>query len=110
LILAICAFFFVSSGGRMVPATALVSGTALPQTRGSFMSSVSSVQQLSSAISSYLAGLIVTSDAAGRLVNYQIVGYVAIVFTFVAIFLSRRIHAIEDNSTPSATEVPVMEH
>lgn len=94
-ILAICAFFFVSSGGRMIPATALVSGTAKPQNRGSFMSIVSCVQQLSSAASSYIAGLIVTTSSTGHLDNYAVVGYIAIAFTFVAIFLSRRIEATE---------------
>jgi len=95
LILAICAFFFVSSGGRMIPATALVSGTSRPENRGSFMSIVSCVQQLAAAISSYIAGVVVTKGASGRLENYEIVGYVAISFTFVAIYLSRRISAIE---------------
>lgn len=95
LILAICAFFFVSSGGRMIPATALVSGTSRPENRGSFMSIVSCVQQLAAAISSYIAGVVVTKSASGRLENYEVVGYVAIAFTFVAILLSRRISAIE---------------
>lgn len=102
IILAICAFFFVSSGGRMIPATALVSGTALPQTRGSFMSIVSCVQQLSSAVSSYIAGWIVTTNATGRLENYNVVGYVAVAFTFVAIYLSKKIQAVETSPTKSA--------
>lgn len=95
LILTICAFFFVSSGGRMIPATALVSGTSRPENRGSFMSIVSCVQQLAAAVSSYIAGVVVTKSASGRLENYEIVGYVAIAFTFVAIYLSRRISAVE---------------
>lgn len=106
-VLAICAFFFVVSGGRMIPATALVSGTARSQNRGSFMSIVSCVQQLSSAFSSYLAGLIVTTGAQGQLENYEVVGYIAIAFTFVAIFLSRRIEAIEN--TPSNESIPTAE-
>jgi predicted MFS family arabinose efflux permease len=110
LILFICAFFFVSSGGRMVPATALVSGTALPQTRGSFMSIVSSAQQLSSAVSSYIAGLIVYTAPDGKLQNYPVVGWVAIIFTFVAIYLSRKIHAIEESSSANKTEPVILEH
>ncbi|NUN05971.1 MAG: MFS transporter [Bdellovibrio sp.] len=94
-ILVICAFFFVSSSGRMIPATALVSGTAAPQNRGSFMSIVSCVQQMAAALSSYLAGLIITTDGKGHLVNYNVVGYVAVLFTFVAIYLSRKINATE---------------
>lgn len=103
LALAISAFFFVSSSGRMIPATALVSGTSLPQNRGSFMSIVSCVQQLAAAISSYAAGLIVTTGPEGHLERYNYVGYVAVVFTFVAIYLSRRIYAIEgSNAVPDA--------
>ncbi|WP_374027250.1 MFS transporter [Bdellovibrio bacteriovorus] len=107
VVLAICAFFFVVSGGRMIPATALVSGTAKPQNRGSFMSIVSCVQQLSSAVSSYIGGLIVTTGANGRLEHYPVVGYIAIAFTFVAIFLSRRIEAVEGGG-PAPVE-PVAE-
>ncbi|XGC79474.1 MFS transporter [Bdellovibrio bacteriovorus] len=96
--LGICAFFFVSSGGRMIPATALVSGTAQPHNRGSFMSIVSCVQQLSAALSSYIAGWIVSSTPSGGLKNYEVVGYVAVIFTFVAIYLSKKIHSIEGGS------------
>lgn len=109
-ILAICAFFFVSSGGRMIPATALVSGTSLPQNRGSFMSIVSCVQQMASAISSYIAGLIITTDANGHLVNYNLVGYVAVAFTFIAIYLSRRIETVDTGSNKTSNELtPISE-
>ncbi|MEK2645652.1 MFS transporter [Bdellovibrio sp. BCCA] len=104
LTLAICAFFFVSSGGRMIPATALVSGTSLPQNRGSFMSIVSCVQQMAAAVSSYIAGLIITTGPNGHLDNYNVVGYIAVVFTFVAIYLSRRIHAIESATTKTEAD------
>ncbi len=104
--LAICAFFFISSGGRMIPATALVSGAASSQYRGSFMSIVSCVQQLSAALSSYLAGIIVTRSESGHLDHYNYVGYIAIVFTFVAIYLSKKIYAIEDPSQNAKEVIP----
>lgn len=108
-VLSICAFFFVSSGGRMIPGTALVSGTVKPAHRGSFMSIVSCVQQLASAASSYIAGLIVTTGATGRLENYNVVGYIAIVFTFVAIYLSRKIHSVEGPQSPPDRETHLAE-
>ena len=104
MVLAICAVFFVTSGGRMIPSTALVSGTVLPQNRGSFMSIVSCVQNLSSAVASYIAGLIVTAGPNGRLEHYNYVGYSAILFTFVAIYLSRKIHAVEGHTSSSSTD------
>lgn len=100
LSIGLCAFFFATSGGRMIPATALVSGAAHPQHRGSFMSIVSCVQQLSSAIASYVVGLIVTSDSQGHLEHFNFVGYMAVIFSFVAIYLSRNVHAVE-STTPS---------
>lgn len=88
-------FLFVSSGGRMIPASTLVSGTANPQTRGSFMSIVSCVQQMASAVASYVSGIIITRGNQGELENYDIVGYLAIGTTFIAIYLSRKIKATE---------------
>lgn len=102
LSLSICAFYFASSGGRMIPATALVSGTANPQHRGSFMSIVSCVQQMSSAVSSYISGLLITAGPQGHLENFNFVGYMAVVFTFVAIYLSRYVRAVEGVPGPAA--------
>jgi predicted MFS family arabinose efflux permease len=99
LVLVYTTFLFVVSGGRMIPASAMTSGTSLPQTRGSFMSIVSCVQQLSSAAASYISGIIITRDTTGHLLNYELVGYLAIATTFIALFLSSRIHAIETPST-----------
>ncbi|WP_413290828.1 MFS transporter [Bdellovibrio sp. HCB337] len=95
IVLCHTSFMFVVSGGRMIPASAMVSGTSTAQTRGSFMSIVSCVQQMASALASYIAGVLITKDANGHLVNYEIVGYIAIVTTFVALYLSRRIETVE---------------
>lgn len=109
LVLTVTSFLFVVSGGRMIPASAMVSGTTLPQNRGSFMSIVSCVQQLSSALASYIAGIvIVKNEATGRLDHFEVVGYIAIITTFVAIYLSNRISAIE--GAPAAAAAPSLEH
>jgi MFS transporter, DHA1 family, inner membrane transport protein len=89
LILVSCSFFIVMSG-RMVPAMAMVSSTATPEYRGSFMSFSSAVQNLSAALASYAGGLIVTVEA-GHFVHYERAGYVAIAFSLLAFFASRRI-------------------
>lgn len=88
-------FFFVCIGGRMIPATALVSTTVQPQQRGTFMSLVSSVQQFSSAAAAYIAGTIVTTSATGQLLDYDKVGYLAAAFTILAIFANRLIQTTE---------------
>ncbi|MNL43410.1 Major Facilitator Superfamily protein [compost metagenome] len=105
LILTATASFFVFSGARFIPATAIVSGTTLPKNRGSFMSIVSCVQQLTSATASYVAGIIVTQTTDGRLLNYNIVGYIAIGFTLLSLYLSKTLKTIEVPAHDPATEI-----
>jgi predicted MFS family arabinose efflux permease len=83
--------FFVMSGGRFIPAQAMVTATVNPQNRGSFMSIVSSVQQLSAGLASYLAGIIVAKQADGTLVNYNWVGAISIASAIFTIYLVTRI-------------------
>lgn len=89
LILISCSFFIAMSG-RMVPAMAMVSSTATPEYRGSFMSFSSAVQNLSAALASFTGGLIVTFEG-GHFVHFEKVGYLAIGFSFLALLASRKI-------------------
>ena len=94
LALLVTTIFFVTSSGRWVPATTMITSTVTPQSRGSFMSINSSVQQITAGIAATIAGVIVTKDASGALVNYQYVGYLAIVVSLMGILVSRRLRAI----------------
>lgn len=91
LVLLISTFFWIVIGGRMIPATAIVTSAVLPQNRGSFMSINSSVQNLSSGLSSLTAGLIVTTNAQGQLENYTYVGFIAVVFSLLSVYIGRQI-------------------
>ncbi|MCE2787541.1 MAG: MFS transporter [Bacteroidota bacterium] len=85
-------FFFILSGGRFIPAQAMVSETVQPQMRGSFMSILSSMQQLSAGVAAYVSGLIISRDpVSGHMEHYDIVGYISIAMTLSTIFLIRRI-------------------
>jgi DHA1 family inner membrane transport protein len=88
-ILIVAGFFFLFVGGRMSPAMAMVTASVEPARRGSFMSLVSSAQQMASAIASYLAGTIIVRGEAGELLNFHYVGYLAVVFSLIAMILSR---------------------
>lgn len=70
-------FFFFCIGGRGVPASAMITATVPPQQRGSFMSLVSSAQQLAAGVGSSIASIIVTKGTSGELLHYPIVGYFA---------------------------------
>lgn len=86
--------FFVTSSGRWVPATTMITSAVTPHNRGSFMSINSSVQQISAGIAASIAGTIISENGAGELVNYQYVGYLAIVISLVAVLVSRRLRAV----------------
>ena len=87
--------FFILSNGRMVPSTTMVTSVIKPENRGSFMSLRSSVQQISSGLAALLAGAMITetpstaTEGAKALIGYENVGYVAICFSIIAIFVAQ---------------------
>ncbi|RYD81605.1 MAG: MFS transporter, partial [Sphingobacteriales bacterium] len=89
--LMVTSLFFITSGGRMIPATTLITATVSPQNRGSFMSLNSSVQQISAAIGSLIGGFVIVQQADGKLLNYQYVGYIAMFTSVACIFVARRL-------------------
>jgi predicted MFS family arabinose efflux permease len=92
--------FFACSGGRMIPAFAIASGTVTPRNRGSFMSLQSCLQSLALSAASYIGGLIVVEDGgSGRLLHYPWIGYIAVFMGLVCLWLVRRIKVI-DNQVP----------
>ena len=96
LLLAISSSFFLVMSGRMVPAMSIISATAPPRSRGSFMSVTSSTQQLACALASSFSSLVVARDAQGRLLNYPWVGLNAVIFTGIALWLVQKVQAVRD--------------
>lgn len=94
-VVAAAVFFFVFVPGRFGPAMALISGSALPRLRGSFMTFNAAIQQLGAGLASLVAGLIVGRAADGTLTRYGIVGWIAVGFTLAAIALARRIRVVD---------------
>jgi predicted MFS family arabinose efflux permease len=90
-VLMVSTMFFVTSNGRYVPAAAIITGTARPENRGSFLSFNSAIQQIATGFASLIAGIIIGENAAGELTNYNVVGYIAIVFSLLCIPIARRI-------------------
>lgn len=86
--------FFIVASGRNVPATTLITSVVRPESRGSFMSIRQSVNEAGLALSSFIAGIIITEQPDGSLGNYQYVGYLAIGMSILAVFLMRRLRAI----------------
>lgn len=88
--------FFVLVTGRFGPGMALISGSAEPRLRGSFMSFNASIQQLGAGLAALTAGLVIGRTPEGTLTHYGVVGWVAAVFTLGAIWLAQRIRIVDD--------------
>ncbi len=99
VIVAVFVLFFVFVPGRFGPAMALMSGSVVPELRGSFMSLSGSVQQLGSGVASLVAGLIIGRAADGTLTRFHWVGFCAVAFTLLAVVLARSIRIVPDGST-----------
>jgi predicted MFS family arabinose efflux permease len=95
IVLTVSVFFFVTISGRTVPGMTMITSAVEPQHRGSFMSINSAVQQFSSASAAMIGGMIVITDASGKMLNYQYAGYVAIAATLLSIVVGRRVKAVQ---------------
>ena len=111
LILIDWTIFFVLVPGRMVPAMAMVSAVAPPEVRGTFMSLVSSVQMAASGVASLVAGLIISRSASGQIEHYNLVGYLAVASTLLAIWIAPMLRVAATTPAPTtiapATELSV---
>lgn len=81
--------------GRFIPVMALITINVTPQLRGSFMSLISSAQQISAGLASLVAGSIIGLSAAGEMTNFGTVGIVAFISTVLCVFLVIRFHVAE---------------
>ncbi len=91
--LALCttSAFMMFGSGRFIPAMTLVTAVVHSKDRGTFMSLENASRQMSSGMASQTAGLIIGSSAAGALTNYNVVGYIGIATSLIAIFIAHKI-------------------
>jgi predicted MFS family arabinose efflux permease len=92
MIVSIVMFTGVSS--RMISSQALLSAVPDQSDRGAFMSINASVQQVSGAIATIIAGLIIVQASSGKLERYDILGYVVSGVMVVTIMLMYRLHLL----------------
>ncbi len=87
--------FMVTSSGRMVPAMALITASAVPRHRGSFLSVNSAVQQLAAGLATLVGGFLLGKTEDGKLTGFPTVGILAVVATSVTIWLAGRLRPAE---------------
>ncbi len=79
----------VLTSARMVPAMAMITSTAEPRYRGSFLSFNSAVQQLALGFAPLLAGFIMGDSKEGEpLVHYDVVALVGALAGLASLFLA----------------------
>jgi MFS transporter, DHA1 family, inner membrane transport protein len=94
-ILSVSVLFFIFANGRMITQQAIVSSVVKPEKRGGFMSINSSVQSLASGIGSLMSGFIITELPNGQLANYNIVGFLAMFFLVIGIWLAQKLVQVD---------------
>ena len=90
-VLIVMGFWFTFSTGRNIPAQAMITTVVNPAERGQFMSFNSSFQQLFTGMASLIAGMIVVSDAGGKIHHYNWVGYLSIAIVLSTVFIAKRL-------------------
>jgi MFS transporter, DHA1 family, inner membrane transport protein len=85
--LAAWTLFMVMSSGRMVPAMALVTASAVPRLRGSFQSVISSVQQVGLALATVVGSAMLVEGANRELQGFPTAGLLAAAAAVVSVIL-----------------------
>jgi predicted MFS family arabinose efflux permease len=103
--------FMVITASRMVPAMALITASALPRYRGSFLTINSSVQQLAAALAALVGGTLLGKAEGGSLTGFQNVGYLASLAMVLSAVLAGRLQsagreALEAVDDAAETPVP----
>ncbi|MGB4771660.1 MAG: MFS transporter [Chitinophagaceae bacterium] len=91
IVLSFFGIWFVFSTGRAVTAQAMLSNVVPAAQRGSFMSFNSSVQQLGTSTASFVAGLVVTAGADGKLVHYGWLGWLSVAVLLICLAVGMKI-------------------
>jgi predicted MFS family arabinose efflux permease len=108
VVIAASVLFFVLVTGRFGPGMALVTGSAAPALRGSFMSFNASLQQLGSGLAALTAGLMIGRGPGGALEGYGAVGWLAAGCTLLAIALAMRIRIVDDGPRAPGGAAPAV--
>lgn len=101
------AAFMATMSSRFGPAMAMITNAVESRYRGGFMSVTAALQQAASGLASLIAGLFVTENAAGHLVGYSLLGYVATGFFLLTLLLAWQLRTAAPHvATPGARKTP----
>jgi predicted MFS family arabinose efflux permease len=95
-VLVVTSLYWIFSSGRWVPAMALVTSSALPGYRGSFMSINASLQQMAIGLAAVVAGVVVGEARSGEITGYAGAGLMATFATGISMLLAGRLRVAEE--------------
>jgi predicted MFS family arabinose efflux permease len=108
-ILTLSTLFFVCMSGRMIPGMAIITSTADPRLRGTFMTLNSSVQSVGMGVAAFIGGLIISRDAQGLVQHYWGNALLGMVASGISIWLAGKLFlygaAVNPVLPPSAMAV-----
>jgi predicted MFS family arabinose efflux permease len=100
-LLVITTFYWIFTSGRWVPAMALITSSALPRYRGSFMSINASLQQMAIGLAAVGAGAVIGEAKSGELTGYSVAGLIAAVSTGISILLAGGLRLAQETAETS---------
>jgi predicted MFS family arabinose efflux permease len=101
----VATLFMITTSARMVPAQAMITGSAVPAMRGGFMSLNSAVQSAAMGLGSFLAGAMIHQTDDGHLPGYPLVGVVAAATALLSLVMGGLLRSAE----ASPVRVPARE-
>jgi predicted MFS family arabinose efflux permease len=94
--LLVSSVYMITTSGRMIPATAMITGCAAPQVRGGFLSLNTAVQHFSTGIASIISGFLMGREGKdGPLTGFALVGCLGMFSAVVAIVLAGKLRSVE---------------
>ncbi len=100
VVLATSTIFMAFMGGRMIPSMAIVTSTANPAARGTFMTLNASVQSAAMGFAALLGGSLIGRAANGQVQHYWMNASLAAMASLIAIWLAGRLFLHQTASTP----------
>lgn len=110
-VLTVTTFMMIATSGRMVPAMALITASAMPAERGGFMSVNSAVQHLGAGLATWVGGMMLTQETkTSPLVGYATIGWLSYAACLLSLYLAGRLRpAIGGESAPDSAELVAAE-
>lgn len=97
VLLVVTTFLFVLMTSRAIPGMAMITGSAVPSMRGAFMSMNATVHSVSSGVAVLVGSAILSQVPGGPLENFEVLGYLMVVVTIAAIWLSGKLKIMPDS-------------